>query len=71
MRIIIKCPERAILHEEAGYIYADYPFELLQTYCSSTADHTFTNWPARLPLRYPVQQFRTFNAKVTMCFSLV
>jgi len=42
VRIIIKCPERAILHEEAGYIYADYPFELLQTSCSSTADHTFS-----------------------------
>jgi hypothetical protein len=30
-----------ILHQEAGYIYADYPFILLQTSCSSAADHTF------------------------------
>src|SRR6516162_3362482 len=33
---------RAILHQEAGYIYADYPFEHLQTSCSSTADHTLS-----------------------------
>ena len=26
MRIIIERPERSILHQEAGYIYADYPF---------------------------------------------
>ena len=49
MRIIIKCPERAILHEEAGYIYADYPFELLQTSCSSTADYTFAKLASKDP----------------------
>ena len=42
MRIIIECPERTILHLEAGYIYADYPFAQLQTSCSSAADHTFS-----------------------------
>jgi hypothetical protein len=30
-----------ILHLEAGYIHADYPFDQLQTPCSSAADHTF------------------------------
>jgi hypothetical protein len=38
---------RAILHPEAGYIYADYAFAQLQTSCSSAADHTLT--PTDLP----------------------
>ena len=33
---------RAILHQEAGYIYADCPFVQLQTSCSPAADHTFS-----------------------------
>jgi len=42
VRIIIECPEN-ILHLEAGYIYADCLFALLQPSCSLAADHTLSS----------------------------